>query len=116
MSGNMKVNLPKSWGAPDTWSKQFGKAMATKLQMRLNSLSAAESLGTFWPPNSRPERCHELKGKRVGEFSMDLMQPHRLIFEPTDKELKKRHENGDERSRWNAIRDIDVTGIEDTHG
>lgn len=89
--------------------------MAKKLEMRLNALSAANSLVTFWPPNSKPERCHELKGKRVGEFSMDLVQPQRLIFKPTDRELKKRHQSGDERSRWSAIRDVDVIGIEDTH-
>ena len=90
--------------------------MAKKLEMRLNALSAAESPATFWPPNSKPERCHELKGKRVGEFSMDLVQPQRLIFEPTDGELKKRHASGDERIRWSAIRDVNVIGNEDTHG
>ena len=43
----------------------------------------------FWPPNSGPERCHELKGDLAGVFSIDLKQPYRLLFrtdrgQPTD--------------------------------
>ena len=48
--------------------KRFGAPMSKKLTARLAVLRAAESLEAFWPPNSGPERCHELKGDSGGHF------------------------------------------------
>lgn len=94
--------------------KRFGADMAKKIFQRLGSLAAADSLATFWPPNSGPERCHELIGDLVGLFSMDVKQPYRLLFKPTDEKPKTDFANDQE--RWKAITAIEIRGIEDTHG
>lgn len=100
--------------------KRFGAEMARKIKLRMDALAAAESLADFWPPNSPPERCHELKGDMAGTFSMDVKQPYRLLFKDAetaggmaskqDKQVK------DEKERWLAIRSVEILSIEDTHG
>jgi len=94
--------------------RRFGADMAKKIQLRMDALTAAESLADFWPPYSGPERCHELKGDMGGTFSMDLKQPYRLLFEPTDAANKSASK--DEKQRWQAIQSVNVLEVEDTHG
>jgi proteic killer suppression protein len=94
--------------------RRFGADMATKIFRRLASLGAAESLATFWPPNSGPERCHELIGNLTGVFSMDVKQPYRLLFVPVEDSPQTRFSNQQE--RWKAITAVTIRGIEDTHG
>ncbi len=94
--------------------RRFGADMAKKIQIRMGALLAAESLADFWPPFSGPERCHELKGDLAGTFSIDLKQPYRLLFEPTDPANESAVRNEEE--RWRAIQAITVLRIEDTHG
>ena len=94
-------------------TRKFGKANAEKIRIRLNVLRAAETLADFWPPNSGPERCHELKGDRQGVFSMDLKQPFRLLFVPVCIEYST---TADAREYWLKIEAIEIIGIEDTHG
>jgi plasmid maintenance system killer protein len=100
--------------------KRFGNEMAKKIQLRVNALTAAESLGDFWPPLSPPERCHELKADLDGYFSMDLTHPYRLLFKPIDNPSKATGqlelELLDQKQRWHSIKSIVITGIEDTHG
>jgi plasmid maintenance system killer protein len=88
--------------------------MMKKIMMRLNELRAAVSLADFWPPNSGPERCHELKGERAGVFSIDLKQPFRLLFVPIEENVPE--DRSDEQKRWASITKIEIVGIEDTHG
>jgi plasmid maintenance system killer protein len=92
--------------------RQYGVDMAKKLALRLASLRAAASLADFWPPKSGPERCHELKGKLKGTFSVDVKQPYRLLFRPSEPF----DDVPDERQRWKSIISIDIVAIEDTHG
>jgi plasmid maintenance system killer protein len=93
--------------------KRFGTEMSNKIKLRMTALGAAESLMDFWPPYSGPERCHELKGDLAGTFSMDLKHPYRLLFVPADL-IEAAVE--DEKQRWQSIKSIEVTSIEDTHG
>jgi proteic killer suppression protein len=94
--------------------RQYGADMAKKLTLRLAALRAAESLIDFWPPNSGPERCHELKGDLAGTFSVDLKQPYRLLFKPGAARLTG--DFADEQQRWKSITSIEILAIEDTHG
>jgi len=94
--------------------RKFSVDMCKKIALRIAALTAAISLADFWPPNSGPERCHELKGDRAGVFSMDVKQPHRLLFRPVDEPLPK--DDTDERARWNGIKAVELLTIEDTHG
>ena len=94
--------------------RRFGAAMSKKIKLRLTALHAAESLADFWPPNSGPERCHELKGNMAGRFSVDLTQPYRLLFKPI--EASKATDRSDEQQRWSRITSIEIIEIKDTHG
>jgi plasmid maintenance system killer protein len=94
--------------------RQYGSVMTKKIMLRLAALRAAESLADFWPPNSGPERCHELKGDRIGTFSADLKHPYRLLFKPSARTPTS--DGPDEQQRWKSITSIDILAIEDTHG
>lgn len=94
--------------------RQYGAEMAKKLKNRMAALGAAASLADFWPPNSGPERCHELKGDRAGTFSIDLNQPYRLLFVLVEKEPPA--DRSDEQKRWASITAIEILEVEDTHG
>lgn len=93
--------------------KTYGADMAKKIAIRMASLRAAENLADFWPPNQLPERCHELKGELLGVFSLDLVHPFRLLFQPFGIE---RSLEIDERGWWLKIIHIEVIDIRDTHG
>ncbi len=95
-------------------TRHYGKEMAAKLTLRLAVLRAAQSLADFWPPLTRPERCHELKGNLAGVFSIDLLHPYRLLFKPLEPLPRKDRE--DELTRWKSITEIELTAVEDTHG
>ena len=94
--------------------RRFGAAMSKKLTARLAGLRAATSLAAFWPPNSGPERCHELKADLAGTFSIDVEQPYRLLFRPIEDAPAQDRSN--ELERWGSMTAIEVVGIEDTHG
>ncbi|MEX2302675.1 MAG: hypothetical protein WD733_17150 [Bryobacterales bacterium] len=99
--------LRKVANDPAACKREYGVNM-----LRLAALYAADSLADFWPPNSGPERCHELKGERKGTFSVDLNQPYRLLFQPSDAPAGV----AEEQQRWMSITEIDIVAIEDTHG
>lgn len=91
----------------------FGSRMADLIERRVAVLQALDRLGDLWPPNSGPERCHELIGDRKGTFSMNLQQPYRLIFRPISKKPKEAHEN--DKAWWNDIEAVELVAVEDTH-
>ena len=97
-----------------TCTRRYGSDMAAKLKLRLAALQSADNLGDFWPPNSGPERCHELKGNMAGVFSVDLRQPYRLLFRPVMTTPSTDYVG--EQERWKSITSIDILKIEDTHG
>jgi proteic killer suppression protein len=88
--------------------------MVKKIKNRVATLYAAASLADFWPPNSGPERCHELQGDLAGRFSIDVKQPYRLLFVPIEE--KAPPGRSDEQARWASITAIEILTIEDTHG
>ncbi len=104
--------LRKAMEGPAICRRVYGPEMAKKIALRVAALTAAESLATFWPPKSGPERCHELIGDRAGTFSVDLKQPYRLLFRPTGDPAS---ELSDERRRWQAITSITLMEVLDTH-
>ena len=110
--GNNRLRRALATDAART--RHYGRAMGKKLALRLAALQAARSLADFWPPNSKPERCHELKGDRAGVFSIDLTYPYRLLFKPLEVDLPV--DRSDEQQRWKTITAIDIVAIEDTHG
>ena len=94
--------------------RHFGVDMANKLKIRFAELRAADSLATFWPPKTGPERCHELTANRKGTFSVDLNQSYRLLFKPIEDDPPQ--DRRDEQKRWASITKIELIGVKDTHG
>lgn len=92
--------------------RRQGAQRAKLLKRRLFDLKAASTLGIFYPPFRRPARCHELKGNRKGQFSVDLDHPYRLIFKPLNNPLPLLPDGG---VNWEKITAIEILGIEDTH-
>lgn len=88
--------------------KKHGAVRAKKIQQRLNDLDAAETLAIM---RTAPGRCHELRGDRAGQLSLDLDHPYRLLFRPVGNPDPGPGGGLD----WSAVRAVVVIGIEDTH-
>lgn len=93
--------------------KAHGPLRTKKLKVALTQLYAAPNLGVFAPPMSPPHRCHELTGNRKGQLTIDLDHPYRLVFTPNHDPLPMRPEGGLD---WKQVTNIEIRGIEDTHG
>ncbi len=104
-------NLQKICSKENEVVKKLGLKMARKLQQRMMELSAAPCLDDI--SKLPPPRCHQLKGNRIGQFSVDLEHPYRLIFIPAnDSESEKKKDGSLDLSK---IDTIEITDIVDTH-
>lgn len=91
--------------------RELGFEQAKRVRRRLDDLHAAETLAVMM---TLPQaRCHELKGDRKGQFSVDIKHPYRLIFVPANKPVPKLPDGGIDISKVTAVR---IVGMEDTHG
>jgi len=91
--------------------RNWGAALAQKLQQRFAELVAADSLDDI--SRLPPARCHELKGDRAGQLSVDLVHPQRLIFEPEDDPIPRKDDGGLD---WTKVTKVVVLEVCDTHG
>lgn len=89
--------------------KYHGVLRAKKIRQRLDDLRSADNLDVM---KSLPGRCHELKGNRHGQLSLDLDHPWRLIFSPFDDPPALKNDGGID---WKNVQTIKILGIEDTH-
>lgn len=90
--------------------KSYGAERAKLLKRRLSELAAANILEDLRPLHQA--RCHELKGNRKGQLSVDLDGPYRLIFEPAHNPVPKKPDGGLD---WKKVTEIRILGVEDTH-
>jgi plasmid maintenance system killer protein len=89
--------------------KQYGIDRARRLRRRLDDLRAAETLEDM---RYIPGRCHELKGDRAGQLSLDLDHPYRLIFSPAHDPVPCKSDGGLD---WTHVSAVIILGVEDTH-
>lgn len=101
--------LEKTFNSDRDLQKEFGRSCAKKIRARFDDLFAAATLEVM---RSLPGRCHELKGDRKGQLSLDLEHPLRLLFEPTGDGVQKKEDGGLD---WTSVRAIEILGVEDTH-
>ena len=101
--------LQKSCNTDRETVKHYGKTCARRLRTRLDDLKAASTLESF---RYLGGRCHELKGDRKGQLSLDLEHPLRLIFEPVGDGVLRKDDGGLD---WNSVKAVQVLGVEDTH-
>lgn len=92
-------------------TKKWGAARSKLLRRRLAQMAAARTLAVLLTTPGRP---HPLRGNRLGEYSIDLDGPNRLLFEALEvRDLKKSSQKSLDPNEVTAIR---VLEIEDTHG
>jgi proteic killer suppression protein len=90
--------------------RRYGSERAKLIRRRLDELRAAKTLSIM---RSLPRpRCHELKGNRAGQLSVDLDHPYRLIFRPANDPLPTKPDGGLD---WAQVIKIKILGVEDTH-
>lgn len=101
-------DLAGTFRNPRELRKKHGAVRAKKIEQRLKHLAAVETLADM---RFMPGRCHELRGDRAGQLSLDLDHPYRLLFRPADDPAPGPGGGLD----WAAVRVVVVIGIEDTH-
>jgi len=90
--------------------RERGDRQAELLRQRMTELRAAENLETM--RYLLRARCHELKGDRKGQLSVDLNHPYRLLFAPDHEPIPVLLDGGLD---WTKVTRIRILGIEDTH-
>lgn len=99
------TKLAKQCTGQRTRQKTFGQKQAEKLGRRLDDLRAAKTLDDL---RNAPGRCHELTSDRAGQLSIELEQPYRLIFEPSNEPVPKKDDGGLDWSRITAVRILEI--------
>lgn len=102
--------LAKEFNNERALLRNRGQRQGRLIMQRLAELGAAETLAVM-QSLQRP-RCHELKGDRKGDFSVDLDHPYRLIFVPANDPIPTLPDGGFDLSKITAVK---ILGVEDTH-
>ena len=66
--------------------RSYGKEMAEKIQMRIDEITAADTIEMMI--QFHIGRCHSLTNNRKGQYAMDLVHPYRLVFEKHGNEIQ----------------------------
>ncbi len=102
--------LRKIFNSERLLQAEYGAAMGRIIARRMSVLRAARTLQEV--SIKPPERRHELKGQRKGQFAVDLKQPHRLVFRPNHDPLPRKPDSGLD---LGAITAIMILKVEDYH-
>ena len=99
--------MQKACSSDEDMRKKWGPQIARKLQQRLWELSsAAETLADL--AHLPGARCHELKGDRSGQLSVDLVHPHRLILTPDHHPTPVKPDGGLDRTKVTKVLVLEV--------
>jgi toxin HigB-1 len=100
--------LRKTFNAEKELKKTYGDRMAKTIMNRMALLRAAPALADV--SHEKPIRRHQLSGDRSGEFAVDLVHPHRLVFQPAHDPVPKRDDGGINLQKVTAIKILGVEG------
>lgn len=92
-------------------SRAWGKDNAKRVFLRIGQMQAMPSLADLM--KFKPARCHPLKGKRKGQYAVDVIHPFRLIFEPITEAGKKRKKGIIDEAKIKIIRILEVVDYHD---
>ena len=70
--------LQRAYEESDRAIRAYGSEVGRRYIQRINVIKAARSLEDL--KIQRPLRCHELQGKRAGQWAINLTDRYRLIF------------------------------------
>lgn len=102
--------LRKIFNSERLLQAEYGAEMGRVIMRRMSVLWAARTLQEV--PIKPPQRRHELKGRRKGQFAVDLKHPHRLVFRPNHDPLPRKPDGGLD---LEAITAITILNVEDYH-
>ena len=91
-------------------NRAWGVRQAAVVRLRLAQLAAAGDLGVM--EKIPGARLHELKGNRAGQFAVDGVHPHRIVFVPEHDPVPTLPDGGTDRGQVTAIR---ILAVEDYH-
>jgi len=100
---------PQDWNDSKGLVRRHNVQRAKLIRRRLDDLKAAPTLEVM---RSLPGRCHELKGNRAGQISIDLDGPYRLLFAPANNPLPKKPDGGLD---WTQVTVVVLVGVVNTH-
>lgn len=106
----MTNELRKRCNEPRLALRAWGAHRAKLVGRRLDQLKAAPTLTEFMPTPGRP---HALHGDRLGEFTVDLDGPYRLVFEPANDPLPINPTTNE--LIYTQVTSVRIRGVEDTH-
>ena len=102
--------LKKVFNERKSLDQTYGSDMANRISKHLVRLRDAANVEEF---RTLPQgRCHELKGDRAGQLALDLVHPHRLIFEPANTPLPTKSDGGLD---WQQVTSIRIIEVDDYH-
>jgi len=88
----------------------YGKENGRKIMRRMSVLRAAKNLEQV--SHKKPERRHQLSGKRKDEFAVDLKHPFRLVFRPHHDPIPLKEDGGID---LKLVTSIIIIRVEDYH-
>jgi plasmid maintenance system killer protein len=97
------------WNDSKRLTRMHNVQRAKLIRRRLDDLRAARCLEVF---RALPGRCHELKGDRAGQLSLDLDGPYRLICKPAHNPAPAKADGGLD---WERVTAVVVLEVVDTH-
>lgn len=100
---------PDDWNDSKRLVRRHNAQRAKLIRRRLDDLYAAPTLEAT---RNLPGRCHELRGNRAGQLSIDLDGPYRLLFRVGDDPVPLKSDGGLD---WTKATTIVVLGVENTH-
>ncbi|MDE0001571.1 MAG: killer suppression protein HigA [Rhodospirillaceae bacterium] len=98
--------LEKTFNSERELQKAYGKRMAERLMSRLAVLKNARTLADV--PSTKPERCHPLKGRREGQYAVELVHPRRLVFKPNHDPVPEKDDGGIDLDKITSIIIVEV--------
>jgi len=100
---------PEEWNDTKRLVRRHNSQRAKLIRRRLDDLRAAQALEVM---RNLPGRCHELKGDRAGQLSIDLDGPYRLLFRPAHNPRPEKPDGGLD---WTRVSAVILVGVVNTH-
>ena len=100
---------PEEWNNSRRLLRKHNSQRAKLIRRRLDDLRAAHTLEVM---RNLPGRCHELKGDRSGQLSIDLDGPYRLLFVPAHNPRPEKPDGGLD---WTRVTAVILVGVVNTH-
>jgi proteic killer suppression protein len=100
---------PQDWNESKRVVRRHNAQRAKLIHRRLDDLKAARTLEVM---RNLPGRCHELKGDRAGQLSIDLDGPYRLLFAPANNPVPRKPDGGLD---WTQVTAVLIVGVGNTH-